>query len=175
MVNRDPGNSFPRRQNFRLRGYDYSWQGAYFVTICSNDKLYIFGRITNNTVKLNSFGEAVESAWKKIPVHFPEVNNEVFIVMPNHIHGIISINGPGRADSKSAPTQGHSLSDIVRAFKVYSTQKINRLRNTQGVTAWQRGYNEHVIRGEEDYYEIGKYIMYNPAKWETDPENQQPK
>jgi putative transposase len=99
MVNRNPGINFPQRPNLRLRGYDYSWQGAYFVTICSKDRLCIFGQIANSTMKLNSLGEIVESVWKEIPLHYPEVNNKVFVVMPNHIHGIISITGSGRADS----------------------------------------------------------------------------
>ena len=123
-------------------------------------------------MKLNSLGEVVESVWKEIPLHYPEVNNDVYIVMPNHVHGIISINGAGRADSKSAPTKRHPLSEIVRAFKAYSSQNISRLCNSQGTSSWQRGYYEHVIRSEEDYFEVGQYILYNPAKWEIDPENQ---
>jgi putative transposase len=173
MVDIKSRNLFPQRKNPRLSSYDYSSDGAYFVTICSIQKLCIFGQITNSTMILNSTGELVETVWRDLPLHFPEVNNEVFIVMPNHIHGIISINRKGRADPRSAPTTRHALSDIVRAFKNYSSQQAKRFCSSQGTTIWQRGYYEHIIRGEDNYYTIGQYIMCNPAKWETDPENQQ--
>jgi putative transposase len=112
---------------------------------------------------------------KDLPHYFPEVNNEVFVVMPNHIHGIICIGRTGRDDPRSSPTKRHKLSDIVRAFKAYSSRNINRLCNSPGTTIWQRGYYEHIIRSEDDYYSIGQYITYNPLKWETDPENWKPK
>ena len=162
---------YPQRRDLRLRSYDYTWQGAYFVTICSQDKLSLFGQIVDSTMKLNPFGKVVESVWQEIPLHYPEVNNEVFIVMPNHIHGIISIHEVERAGSKPAPTKNHPLSEIVRAFKTYSSRRINELRNSQGTPVWQRNYYEHVIRSESDYHQIGEYIFYNPAKWETDCEN----
>ena len=90
-------------------------------------------------MKLNPLGKIAESVWKEIPLHYPEVNNEVYIVMPNHIHGIITIDGVGRAGSKPAPTEKKPLFEIVRAFKTYSSRRINELRNSQGTTAWQRG------------------------------------
>ena len=162
---------YPERSNLRLRSYDYNWQGAYFVTICTMDKHCLFGQIVESTMKLNLSGEMVESVWKEIPLHYPEVNNEVFIVMPNHVHGIIFIQDPGRAGFKPAPTRKHPLSEIVRAFKTFSSRRINELRNSQGTPVWQRNYYEHVIRNENDYHQIGEYILYNPAKWEMDREN----
>lgn len=162
---------YPKRRYLRLRSYNYAWQGAYFVTICTQEKHYLFGQIVDSTMKLNPFGEVAESVWKEIPHHYPEINNEVFIVMPNHVHGIIAIHGVGRAGSKPAPTKQYPLSEIVRAFKTYSSRKINELRNSPGVLVWQRNYYEHVIRNESDYYQIGEYILYNPAKWESDREN----
>jgi putative transposase len=160
---------FPQRHTLRLNNYNYAWQGAYFVTICTRNKQSIFGQIIESRMKLNSFGEVVESVWKGIPLHYPEINNDVFIVMPNHIHGIITIGQGKRAGSKPAPTR--PLSEIVRAFKTYSSRGINELRHTQGASVWQRNYYEHVIRNENEYSEIGEYIYYNPAKWETDSEN----
>lgn len=103
-------------------------------------------------MKLNPFGEVVESVLKEIPLHYPEVNNEVFIVMPNHVHGIISIHEVERAGSKPASTI-KPLSEIVRAFKTYSSRRINELRNSQGTPVWQRNYYEHVIRSESDYHQ----------------------
>lgn len=162
---------YPKRRNLRLQGYDYSWQGAYFVTLCTRDKQSLFGQIINSTMKLNPFGEVVESVWKEIPLHYPQINNQVFIVMPNHVHGIVTINQVERAGSKPAPTKTYSLSEIIRAFKTYSSRRINELRNSQGTSVWQRSYYERVIRTENDYYQIGEYIFYNPSKWEEDPEN----
>jgi putative transposase len=129
----------------------------------------LFGQIIHNTMRLNTFGKIVESVWKGIPLYYNEVNNDVFVVMPNHIHGIITFQDGRRADSKSAPT--HSLSEVVRAFKAYSSRGVNELRNSQGTSIWQRNYYEHVIRNETDYCEIGEYILGNPVKWDLDREN----
>jgi putative transposase len=162
---------YPQRRSLRLSNYDYSWQGAYFVTICTCDKVSLFGRIVKGKMDLNSFGTIVERVWKEIPGHYPGVNNELFIVMPNHVHGIIAIHDIERAGSKPAPTQKYPLSEIVRAFKTYSSRSINTIRNIKGISVWQRNYYEHIIRNENDYREIGNYIINNPTKWETDPEN----
>ena len=171
-MNTNPhGLPFPQRRQIRLCSYNYKWQGAYFITICTQDKQSLFGHIVNSSMKLNICGEIVESCWKEIPLHYPEAKNEVFIVMPNHIHGIIVIQGLRRAGSKPAPTNRHSLSEIVRGFKTYSSRKINEYRKSQGTPVWQRGYYEHVIRGESEYRQIGEYILFNPAKWEIDYEN----
>ena len=164
-------NLYPQRRYPRLHSYDYSWQGAYFVTLCTVGKLCLFGEVKEGIMKLNLFGEVVESVWKEIPLHYPEASGEVFIVMPNHVHGIIEIHETGRSGSKPDPTKSHPLSEIVRGFKTYSSRRINGLRNAQGTPVWQRSYSEHVIRSETDYHQIGGYILFNPAKWETDSEN----
>ena len=98
------GELFPQRHSLRLRSYNYTWQGAYFVTICTQNRLSLFGQITDSSMQLNSCGEIVKSGWEDIPHHYPQVNNEVFIVMPKHIHGIVVIHEvTGRAGSKPAP------------------------------------------------------------------------
>jgi putative transposase len=160
---------YPQRHNIRLPDYNYARQNAYFVTLCTQNKLNLFGNIKDSTMRLNPFGEVVQSVWKGIPLHYPEVNNEVFVIMPNHIHGIITIFDVKRAGSKPTPTR--PLSEIVRAFKTYSSRRINELRNSKGTQIWQRNYYEHIIRDENNYHEIGEYILYNPSKWETDSEN----
>jgi putative transposase len=162
---------FPRRRNIRLRSYDYSWHGAYFVTICTHDKQSLFGNIIDNKMSLNPCGEIADSSWKDIPRHYPEVNNEVFITMPNHVHGIIIIQDLRRVSPRLTPTKWHPLPEIVRAFKSYSSRKINELRHLPGLPVWQRGYYEHVIRSEEEFTQIGEYILFNAARWETDREN----
>ena len=170
---------YPQRRYIRLRSYDYTQPGAYFVTSCTHGKQCLFGNIKNNIMKLNPYGEIVQSCWKDIPLHYPEVNNEVFIVMPNHVHGIISIHDVnpdrsgqvGRSGSKPDPTKRQPLSEIVRAFKTYSSRKINEYRQSQGTPVWQRSFYEHIIRSEREYRQMGEYIIYNPAKWEMDSEN----
>jgi putative transposase len=122
-------------------------------------------------MKLNPLGEVVVSVWKEIPLHYPEVNNAVFVVMPNHVHGIIFIQDSKRAGSKPAPTGNYPLSEIVRGFKTFSARRINEFRHSQGTPVWQRNYYEHVIRSESEYRQIGEYILFNPCKWETDHEN----
>ena len=160
-----------KRRSLRLPGYNYSWPGAYFVTICTHEKQNLFGNITDSSMKLNPYGEIVQLCWKDIPYHYPEVNNETFMVMPNHIHGIIILQDDQRAGLKPAPTKRYALSEIVRAFKTYSSRGINELRNSPGKSVWQRSYYEHIIRSESEYQKIGEYILYNPSKWETDQEN----
>ncbi|MDD5289069.1 MAG: hypothetical protein PHY28_08180, partial [Dehalococcoidales bacterium] len=131
-----------------MRSYDYTRQGDYFVTICTKDKRCLFGHTIDSSMILNPLGKAVASVWKEMPLHYPEVNNDVFIVMPNHIHGIIAIHEVGRAGFEPAPTKQYPLSEIVRAFKTYSSRKINELSNSQGKPVWQRNYYEHIIRNE---------------------------
>jgi putative transposase len=165
------GLPFPQCRQIRLRNYDYTWQGGYFVTIYTQDKQSLFDHIINSSMKLNTCGKIVESCWKDISLHYPEAKSEVFIVMPNHIHGIIIIQDFTRAGSKPAPTNKHALSEIIRGFKTYSSRRINEYRKSEGMSVWQRGYYDHVIRGEAECYQIGEYILFNPAKWETDCEN----
>jgi putative transposase len=171
MTSQSFEESYPQRHNTRLHSYDYTWQGAYFVTICTHDKQSLFGDIPGNRIRLNPYGEIVDSVWKGIPLHYPEVKNDVFIIMPNHVHGIIFIQDRRRSGPRPAPTTKHPLSEIVRAFKSYSSRKINEHRHSEGTPVWQRSYYEHVIRSEEEFTRIGEYILNNASKWETDHEN----
>jgi putative transposase len=95
----------------------------------------------------------------------------IFIVMPIHIHGLISLQEFKRAGTIPTPTKPFTLSEIVRAFNNYSSRRINQLRHTPGVHIWQRGYYEHIIQSEIEYHQIGEYILFNPSKWESDREN----
>jgi putative transposase len=124
---------YPQRRNIRLRSYDYALPGAYFVTICTYHKQSLFGNVIGSTMRLNPYGEIVESVWKNIPLHYPEVKNEVFAIMPNHVHGVIIIQDLERADHRSAPTKKQPISEIVRAFKSFSSQRINERRQLRGI------------------------------------------
>jgi putative transposase len=172
MSNEQTDTSLPGRKQIRLPDYDYSQPGSYFVTICTFNKQPIFGNIVDGAMKRNPYGEIAAACWKDIPLHYPEVKNDVSIVMPNHVHGIIVIeDGVKQADLKTAPAKKHPLPEIIRAFKTFSAKRINELRSSGGTQVWQKGYYEHVIRDEEEFTRIGEYVLFNPAKWETDREN----
>ena len=136
----------------------------------------LFGEVVDDEMVLNEYGELVQMVWEELPQHYAHVQLGEFVVMPNHIHGIIVItddNVSVGAGLKPAPTESatvtkHGLSEIVRALKTFSARKINELRNSQGEKLWQRDYYEHIIRNEKSYQYIANYIINNPAKWEND-------
>lgn len=114
----------------------------------------------------------MHAAWYDLPNHFTGVSLGAFVVMPNHVHGIIELHVLGRAGLKPAPTKTRAeLTEIVRAFKTFSARSVNRLRGMQGSAVWQRNYYEHVIRVETELDRIREYITNNPAQWEIDREN----
>ena len=176
------------RQSIRLRGYDYTQAGAYFVTIVVSDRECLFGDISDDEMRLNNYGRVVAAEWQKIPARFPHVTTDVSIVMPNHMHGIIVINGKGEASANNIPssclsgnegfaparptgTTSGSLGAIVQNFKSTSTRQINVLRHAPGLPLWQRNYYERVIRDERELNRIREYILNNPLKWALDAEN----
>ena len=166
------------RRSIRLKGYDYSGAGAYFVTICAQNRECLFGDIVDKEIYLNDAGIMVRNIWHKIPEHFPHADIDEFIVMPNHVHGIIVIYPNGRGMACHAPTQRQfakpiagSLSTIVGSLKSAITRQINQIRNTPGHPVWQRTYYEHIIRSEEEMNRVREYIIENPAKWGEDEDN----
>jgi REP element-mobilizing transposase RayT len=162
------------RRSLRLRGYDYAQAGAYFVTICTQDRLCLLGDIIEGEMQLNDAGRMVRSVWEGLPDRFPGMELDAFVVMPNHVHGIavfvaavLALPGDNGAAS-SAPTLG----DVVRAFKSLSAIHVNRLFMRSG-SLWQRNYYDHVIRNERELDKIREYIATNPLKWALDRENPQ--
>ncbi len=167
-----------RRRSIRLKGYDYSQAGGYFVTICVQNRECVFGEIRDEEVRLSSIGEIVQQEWLRTPIIRPHVELDKFVIMPNHIHGIIIIHGAGRGTSRRAPTMERfgkpthdSLSTIIRGFKSATTKRVNEFRGIPGQQLWQRNYHEHVIRDEKDYRAIQEYIVNNPLQWYYDQEN----
>lgn len=172
------------RRSIRLKEYDYLQAGAYFVTICTKDRECLLGEVVGGEVRMDKYGQAVVKCWEDLPVHYSHIKLDSFIIMPNHIHGIIVINNVGaglkpalnksdkvitiRAGFKPAPTKQHGLPEIVRAFKTFSSRHINLIRNNTGVPLWQRNYYEHIIRNEQELNKIREYIINNPSNWETD-------
>jgi putative transposase len=123
----------------------------------------------------NDFGKIIINSWKWLGSQYPYIELDTFILMPNHLHGIIFINKElCRGDSRIAPTKSNkpkTLGRIIGAFKTVSTKKINQFRNSPGQTIWQRNYYEHIIRNNRSLNRIRCYIINNPIKWEFDKEN----
>lgn len=172
------------RRSTRLNGYDYSQAGAYFVTVCAKDRECVFGDIVDEEMRLNEYGKILSDRWDEIPDYFAALECDGFVVMPNHIHGIIMIVGAqfiapsgtitfnrNGAMKQGAINRAPTVGEIVRVFKARCTHDINEIRNTPGLPVWQRNYYEHVIRNEEDLTRIRKYIVENPLKWSSDEDN----
>ena len=157
----------------RLPGYDYTSTGAYFVTVCTAGRRCIFGEIDDGEMCLGQLGRIVWERWTALPQHYPNVRLDAFVVMPNHIHGIILLerDRPRNvgAGLKPAPTRG--LAEIVRGFKTFSSRAINSLRSTPGQAVWQRGYYDRIVRDEVEMVRIQQYILDNPLRWADDSEN----
>lgn len=177
------------RRSTRLKGYDYSQNGAYFITVCTHGKQCLFGQIADGNMELNDLGRIVLAEWLAAPKIRESVELDEFVVMPNHFHAAFLILS-GWADQPTpvaraeegvcqyapTPTVGfHSPSltagAIVRGFKSAVTSQINAKRDTLGQPVWQRGLYEHIIRNEHDLSQIRQYIANNPAKWQLDREN----
>jgi REP-associated tyrosine transposase len=155
------------RRRLRLPHYDYASAGAYFVTICTHERACLFGHVRDDTMQLNVFGEIVENCWHLLPDLYPRLAADAFIVMPNHVHGIVVL----ATGSHGVVERRQALPEIVRAFKSLSARRINAIRNATGRPLWQRGYYEHIIRNEISLAEIRDYIAGNPAQWAADRNN----
>lgn len=172
-----------QRRSIRLNGYDYSQPGLYFVTIVAMDRKCLFGDVENEKMVFNDAGKFVQNCWLDIPSHFPNVKLDEFIVMPNHIHGIISIIDDDKTDKSVgakhfSPLQDNNttfrspsktIGSIVRGLKIGVTKWFRS--NTDIHNVWQRNYYDHVIRDENDLNHIREYIINNPLQWEMDNEN----
>ncbi len=167
-MNSDP--LFPHHKASRIPEYDYSQPGAYFVTIMTHDRKPIFGRIINGDMELNGIGKMVKEVWMAIPDHFPNVELGEFVIMLNHVHGIISITVEATHASplpriSKGPMPG-SIGAIIGSFKSAATRNFHKIQNSHENSLWQQNYYEHVIRNERDYQAIYEYILANPINWE---------
>ena len=184
------------RRSIRLAGYNYSEFGYYFITICTENRLCLFGEIKNDEMILNDLGKIVEEEWLNTEKIRPNVELNEFVVMPNHIHGIVIIkykmeiggrgvlqyarnNKQGEYQSGGeyqfapttrlrSPTQ--TIGSIIRGFKSATAKRINIYRGFIA-PVWQRNYYEHIIRAENDYNSICRYIMLNSSMWVRDRNN----
>jgi REP-associated tyrosine transposase len=178
------------RRSIRLKDYDYFSPGAYFVTIVTHSYKCIFGKIIDQELLMNHLGKIVEQCWVLLPDHFLGVEVQPYMVMPNHIHGIITIHendcrgtiyrAPTAhderpiADDRTRKTEKFgqpvigSLPTIIRTYKA-AVSRIARKELTM-VNIWQRNYYEHIIRNQSDLESIANYILANPVHWSDDPE-----
>ena len=174
-------NTKPRRKNsLRLRGYDYSSVGAYFVTIVTWQREMLFGDVVDGEMVLNEMGQIVRNEWECTPIIRREVELGAYVVMPNHLHGIVIINDSGNISTVGATGRSplrprgpkpKSLGAIIAGFKSSVTKRINTLHNSPGVPVWQRNYHDRIIRNEREMSRIWDYIESNPARWDDDDEN----
>lgn len=162
------------RKSLRMPGYDYRLSGYYYVTLCTGNRQCLFGEVIGGEMRLNGAGKMVQEMWIDIPNHYDGFDIDDFVVMPNHLHGILVRQvSLGTAQGSTPP---FSLFELMRNFKSITT-----LFYMRGVgqgrfkpfekKLWQRSYYEHVIRNDDGLGRIRKYIMDNPSKWDEDREN----
>jgi REP element-mobilizing transposase RayT len=130
------------------------------------------GEIKDGTMISTQYGEIVSRCWEDLSDHYGNVKLDAFVVMPNHVHGIVVIDYHVGNGFKPFPTKRHGLSEIMRGFKTFSSRRINERLNGNGRFQWQKSFHDHIIRGERDLTRVREYIMNNPLKWEEDIENQ---
>jgi REP element-mobilizing transposase RayT len=165
------------RRSIRIPDFDYSAPGWFYITICTYQREPLFSLVENGLVNVTAFGHLTELCWQAIPSHFNGVDVDAFVVMPNHLHGIIVIDDH-QGTACHAPTTeafgrpvGASLATIIRPFKSAASKEINEVRETPGAPVWQRGFYERVIRSERELIRFRAYIEDNPSRWASDPEN----
>jgi REP element-mobilizing transposase RayT len=167
----DEFDSKYHRRSIRLKGYDYSQEGTYFITICTYKKQNIFGEIVNKTMKLNEYGEIANKYWNDIPIHYPNVQLDEYVIMPNHVHGILIVGAynytPQQQNEKNVfRSPSKTIGAIVRGYKIGVTTWF--YKNTTIYNVWQRNFYEHIIRDIDDLSRIRKYIKDNPQNWKSD-------
>jgi len=165
-----------RIQSTRLQNWDYGWNAAYFVTICTKNREFFFGDVVDGEMQLSEIEQLAHKYWMEIPEHFPFVILDEFVVMPNHVHGIVVINKDDDSrelEMLETPNLGVStkkwkpatLGVIINQYKRVCT--INARKITPDF-AWQSKYYDHIIRNDDSFQRIKKYIYENPLKWDED-------
>lgn len=181
LVGRNYLREMKSRKANRLQERDYSRQGYYFATICTRNHTRWFGEVLDERMRLNVTGMIAQESWLVIPAHFPNADIDEFIVMPNHIHGILIIGGDNYSerDAYMRPLQSKRqdidrskmyLSKVIQGFKSSVTRKVGKHRS-KNAFGWQRSFYDHVIRNEENLNRIREYIRNNPLKWAFDRYN----
>jgi putative transposase len=174
------------RRSTRLNGWDYTSPGAYFVTLCVHERVQLFGKIVDGKMRLNELGQYVQEYWCEIPAHFAHAQLDEYVIMPNHLHGIIHLRDASamfvgannhsplqkqQTSQQTFPKCGTSrtIGSIIRGFKIGVTKCVRD--KTSGAVVWQRNYYDHISRDEKELFRFRQYIRRNPANWDSDEQN----
>jgi putative transposase len=179
----NPARPAPARRSIRLPGYDYSQTGQYFLTVCSYEMRNLFGKIANGAVFLNVIGRIASDCWRDIPDHFAHVELDAFVIMPNHLHGILTIRRSHATRSPGSIEDGHgcpvplperfqrpsvgAIPTIIRSYKQSVTHLARQRLTRPPLAIWQSNYYERVLRDGKEFAEATQYIFNNPAKWQA--------
>ena len=162
-------NLYRQRKSIRLKEYDYSLPGEYFVTICTHDHECTLGEIVNGEMRLNEIGKIVEEEWLRTENIRPGIELDVFVIMPNHVHGIIVIKDEspnvGTHSCASLRRKPRSLGSIIAGFKSAATKRINEMRHTPSFPVWQKRFYDRIIRSDKELNNVRKYIQNNVLQW----------
>ena len=166
-----------RISSTRLPYWDYGWNGAYFITICTKNRVCFFGEIKNGKMIFSEIGRLAHKFWNEIQNHFTFVVLDEFVIMPNHVHGIIIIDKPANEHTtRTTPAQNrfrnpgkNNISSIIGSYKSVVSKYAHQIDE---IFNWQPRFYDRIIRNAKEFYKIRKYIRYNPAKWENDKNNQ---
>ena len=176
------GSHRPNRRSIRLSGHSYSQDGAYFVTVVTRERMTLFGDVIDGDMRLNDTGRMISQLWEWLETRYPYVRLDEYVVMPNHLHGVIVLGDLDAGGSRTAPTgvvngnrvdtaRRKPLGRLVGAFKTVTTKQANLAKGTPGQVLWQRNFYERIIRSDQEWNRIREYIANNPLKWEEDSEN----
>jgi REP element-mobilizing transposase RayT len=176
----------PARRSIRLPGYDYSQIGQYFITICAHEMRNVFGKVANGAVLLNVIGRIAFDCWREIPEHFAHVELDAFVIMPNHLHGILTIRWSHATQSCRSIEDGHgcpvplqpslerfqrpsvgAIPTIIRSYKQSVTYLARQRLTKPSLAIWQSNYYERVLRDGKEFSEASRYIFENPMKWQA--------
>jgi len=168
---------FPDRKRIRLKDYDYTKPGYYFVTINTNKNIQNVSKIINGKIELNESGKIIDKVWNNLPKHYPNCKLDEYIIMPNHVHGIIKLincsEGFRTIPGKNVKTNkiNHGLPEIIRGFKTFSSKTINKKNEPEQKFRWQKSYYDRIIRNKSELDNVRRYISSNPVNWENDQNN----
>jgi REP element-mobilizing transposase RayT len=161
------------RKDMRLRGYDYSQAGAYFVTLCLERRQCLLGSVVDAEMRLSALGQMIEQVWADLPHHYAHVELDQFILLPNHLHGIVFLTGDSTG---GRPRRAVDLPKLITGFKIFTTREhrkgsvIGRWQGIEG-KLWQKSYFDRVIRNDRELKALREYIANNPLRWHLDREN----
>ena len=154
------------RRSIRLPDCDYRSPGMYYVTLCAYERGTLFGEVIGGEVQLNASGQIVADTWRWLATRYPYLSLDAWVIMPDHLHGIIAIgDAPCEVSDDTEIPAIKPLGQIIGAFKTVSTKAINDGRDTPGMAVWQRNFWEHIIRNQVDHDRVRAYIQDNPRRW----------